>query len=75
MPQGEQQDNLEESLWGYNIDAVTEVSNQANDFICKWRCVDRGVYYETHCDIHTTQGDGERIGTGVVHDMKPTKNH
>ena len=52
----QQQDNWEESQWRSNIDNVAKARDLKPDQwliamnICKWRCVDRGIYCGTHCD-------------------------
>ena len=53
---GQQQNIWEESWWGSNIDVVTESrALKPNQWltemsICKWRCMDRGIYCGTQCD-------------------------
>ena len=59
---GQQQDNQEESSWGSNIYGVTEARDLESDQwliamnICKWRCVDKGVYCETHLTYYSFHG-------------------
>jgi hypothetical protein len=54
MATEQHQDNQEESQWGSNTDGVTEARDQWLTVmnICKWKCVERGIYCETHYSFH-----------------------